>query len=232
MVESQDAAVAESIELDDGPIEVWPEGQAIKPWIERAILVTRFTDTARYHAELVAKVLALETDPEFAKRWAEGAGGAKVYDLPRWGSAAADLIHARALTLFRKGTGQKRAAVDISWATLYRNGDFCMPHSHLRALAGIVYFLDFGDEKPENQKSGRFLFADPRLKVCCGQEPGRMTSPSAPKLRPGTMILFPGEVIHMVNPYFGKRPRITLSWNINAAPIPGETLPKVGTRPL
>lgn len=201
-------------------------------WRERSVLVVRFADIARYHRALVAAVLSREADPAFAKHWAAGAGGAKIYHLERWGCPVADLIHARALTLFRKATGCAEPAVDISWASLYRHGEFCMPHSHLRALASIVYFVDYGDEDPENPGSGRFLFADPRLEICCQQEPGRMTSPSAPKLRPGTMILFPGQLVHLANPYFGVRPRITMSWNINKEPLPGETLPESGDLPL
>ena len=222
----------DQIELTDGPIDVWPEGQTVRPWREPSVLIARFDDYPRYHGELLAEALGRATDPVFAKRWAAGAGGTKIYHLERWGSPAADLIHARALTLFRRATGCAAPALDISWASLYRNGDYCMPHSHLRALASIVYFVDYGDEDPESPESGRFLFADPRMEVCCQQEPGRMTSPSAPRLNPGTMILFPGQIVHLANPYFGDRPRLTMSWNINKEPIPGATLPGAGDLPL
>jgi hypothetical protein len=33
--------------------------------------------------------------------------------------------------------------------------------------------------------------------------------------------MFPGAVVHAVNPYRGARPRITLAWNINEAVIEG-----------
>jgi hypothetical protein len=42
-----------------------------------------------------------------------------------------------------------------------------------------------------------------------------------PGLRAGTMIIFPGQAVHCVNPYAGTRPRITLSWNINTMAVPG-----------
>jgi len=41
----------------------------------------------------------------------------------------------------------------------------------------------------------------------------------------GDMILFPGAIVHAVNPYDGKRPRLTLSWNINKQAVPGPPLP-------
>ena len=222
----------DKLSLEDGDIDVWPEAQEIKPWVERSVRIARFADIDRYHPALIDRVLANESDPRFTKRWTEGVGGAKVYHPDRWDCPAAQLIHARALTLFRKVVESQTAAADIGWATIYRQGDFCMPHSHLRTLASIVYFLDMGDEVPEHPASGRFLFADPRLKVCCQQEAGRMTSPSAPKLKAGTMILFPGALVHCVNPYFGRRPRITMSWNLNKAAIAGETLPGFGDLPL
>jgi hypothetical protein len=35
------------------------------------------------------------------------------------------------------------------------------------------------------------------------------------------MIVFPSTVVHFATPYRGgTRPRITLSWNINKAPLP------------
>jgi predicted 2-oxoglutarate/Fe(II)-dependent dioxygenase YbiX len=41
----------------------------------------------------------------------------------------------------------------------------------------------------------------------------------------GTMIIFPSQLVHAVNPYTGKRPHITLSWNINKNALPGSPLP-------
>jgi hypothetical protein len=38
------------------------------------------------------------------------------------------------------------------------------------------------------------------------------------------MIIFPGQLVHCVNPYGGATPRITLSWNINREALPGSML--------
>ena len=43
-----------------------------------------------------------------------------------------------------------------------------------------------------------------------------------PDLYPGSLLIFPAELIHAVNPYGGERPRITLSWNINLTRLPGD----------
>ncbi len=48
-----------------------------------------------------------------------------------------------------------------------------------------------------------------------------MTTPCAPKVRNGTMIVFPGTLVHFVDTYTEPGTRLTLSWNINQTAIPG-----------
>jgi hypothetical protein len=43
---------------------------------------------------------------------------------------------------------------------------------------------------------------------------------ATPAMEPGTMILFPAVFLHHVRPYSGKRPRITIAFNISAGPPP------------
>ena len=52
-----------------------------------------------------------------------------------------------------------------------------------------------------------------------------MTTPCAPLHREGTLIMFPGQLVHTVTPYHGETPRITLSWNINKTAIAGSPIP-------
>lgn len=52
-----------------------------------------------------------------------------------------------------------------------------------------------------------------------------MTTPFFPGIAAGTMLIFPSQLVHTVNPYTGARPRITLSWNINKHILPGSPLP-------
>ena len=37
----------------------------------------------------------------------------------------------------------------------------------------------------------------------------------------GSLVMFPDEVLHSVNPYHGVRPRITLAWNVNEPAMEG-----------
>ena len=204
-------------------IPVWPEGQAVRPTPIELTAQVDFGDHERYAAALTAAVLERERDPRFVDWIFKGGCGRKVRDLHRWDTPEAVLVHKRALTLCARLMGGRSVHVDSSWASVYRDGDYCMPHSHLRSVASVLYMLDPGDPCADDEMAGRFSFCDPRLAPCCPVEPGRMTHAFMPDLRAGSMLLFSSDYLHAVNPYRGTRPRITLSWNIALAPIPGES---------
>ena len=192
----------------------------VESWGDPSILVTEFPDIEDFHGQLIETILRLEQDPNLTRHFDGHVGESKVYHVERWNCAAARLIDARARALFTSALKKDDAVVDLSWASIYRAGNYCLPHSHFRSAASLVYFLDLGDEGA----GGRFLFTDPRLKICCKHEPGRMTSPVGPQVRPGVLMMFPAQCVHMVTPYHGTRPRITMSWNIDDKILPGNPL--------
>lgn len=200
----------------------WPKEQKLIRLDEPAILLTHFADWKTYHTSLIDALLEMEQDSPFCDKRFPGGCGVKIRDIPLWGIDAAALLHERALSLFRKVTGSPTAVADESWASIYHTGDYCMPHSHVRATASVVYLLDPGDDCPDDPLSGKLVFCDPRMKACCQAEDGRMTNMLIPAMRPGSMIIFPGGAVHAVGAYRGARPRITLSWNINAAAVAGK----------
>ena len=95
----------------------------------------------------------------------------------------------------------------------------------MRSTASIVYSLSPGDEDPDDPLSGQLCLVDPRLDACCQEVKGHMTSPFMPKMAAGTMIIFPSQLVHCVNPYHGRALRITIAWNINEAVVPGSPFP-------
>ncbi len=205
---------------------IWPDGQKLKRWRDPTVVVTQYTDQADYHPALIERILALRTDPRYTKDYDQilGIGSFKIFDVPEWSSPEATLIHNRALAMFKKVIQTEQVHVDMSWSTIYGPGDFFLPHSHPRTLASIVYMLEPGN--PSDASSGMFLFADPRMAICCQEQVGYMSSPSAPLLKAGTMIMFPGQAVHCVTPYTGDQPRITMSWNLNRTAVEGEALRK------
>jgi len=206
-------------------IPVWPEGQKITRLKKSLVLMTRFTDVPHYHSELNRKILALEQAGRFKADYAPGGCGIKIYHLDRWQSDEAKLIHQRALAFFSEVFNCPEPVADVSMANIFRNGEYCMPHSHIRTRASLVYSLACGDPDPAHARSGCLCFADPRMTECCQDEPERMTTPLVPDMQPGTLLMFPSEVMHFVTPYTGKSPRITLAWNVDSRSIPGEAIP-------
>lgn len=214
---------ADTIVIAGKAIEVWPGHQKLLRSGDESfpLLRTRFDDVADYHPGLIARVLQMAEEPHLARQYSRSLGGTKLYHLGRWNCAEADLINARAIAFFKRAMGCSDAVVDISWANIYRCGDYTMPHSHIRSTASLVYFLDEGDPDPKDSNSGRFCVVDPRFGPCCKIEPNYMTNPFTPNTSAGSMLLFPGALIHCVNPYTGNRPRVSLSWNINTKALPG-----------
>lgn len=204
-------------------LRVWPEGQIIAKLDEKVIGLTDFLDHAQYHKALAAIILELDrTNSPFKDPLVRGACGTKIRDIDQWNCPAAMFLHRRAIALFRHMLNTEDAVVDASWASIYRKGDHCLPHSHVRAQASLVYMLDEGDSTKNDPLSGKFLICDPRLDACCNRQKGCLTNLMIPAMNPGSMIIFPGSVVHCVSPYSGTRPRITLSWNINTRKLAGE----------
>lgn len=193
----------------------WPEGQrVVAPDAERSYLVTHFDDHAAYAPELVLLLTDMAGRSPWREQYGRHLGGTKLYHPESWHSRWGGFLNERALAFYRRVSGREDGYVQLAWANLYRAGDWIVPHSHTEADISLVYLLDAGDEVGENSTSGRFCVADPRLPLCCRVEPTRLTNSIAPKLRPGSLVLFAAETVHYVHPYEGQRPRLTISWNI------------------
>jgi hypothetical protein len=219
-----DEAAADTVRIGSAEIPVWPAGQRVQSAIHPEILITFFADAEAIRGGLVARIHALERDRRFASAPVAAFGGTKVYHLDRWDCPEAELLDARALAFSQQLLKSDMAVIDLSWANIYRSGDYSLPHSHERTAASIVYSVDPGDDDGADQYGGRLMFVDPRVDACCGIRRGSVTTPQLPLMAPGTMILFPSPFVHCVNPYRGRRPRITLAWNIDRDMIPGSPL--------
>ena len=221
--------MTESVRVGEAEFPVWPAGQTLAAADSgRTLLMTRFADHASYQARLIDTILARTRAVEAKRAQARIIGGAKAFGVDGWDCPAAQLVNERAKALFRRVAKTDAAVVDLSWANVYRAGDYAIPHSHVRAVASLVYYVDLGDSDPRDPMAGRFGFVDPRHPICCNLEPGHLTSPFFPELAAGMMIIFPGRTVHTVNPYFGERPRITVAWNINPTALPGDAAAAIG----
>lgn len=222
--------VPDAMRVGDATIAVWPAEQPMRIVHGNRIVVTRFPDAASYHPALLAAIHAAAGDPRFrdaATRTLQWGCGFKVRNPPGWNAPAAALVHARALAFAHRMLRLGPVYCDESWGNLYRNGEYCPPHAHVRSDVSVVYMVDPGDVATDDGFSGKLMFLDPRVEWCCAREPGRPTRPFIPDMVEGTMVAFAGELLHSVNPYTGQRPRVTLSWNFTSARLPDEGRPQV-----
>ena len=231
-IAGEQAALPAAINIGGVDLPAWPPGQAIEALSAPLMATTTFADVGALHPTLTDVVLATERDPRWrsvlvlqppgsAAAVFRGGCGTKVRKISAWNEPAAALIHARALMLAHLTLSRRPVYADDSWASVYRAGDYCMPHSHLRSNVSIVYMLDPGDADPDDPMAGKLCFADPRIKACCPDERNRVTRHMIPTMVPGTMLIFASDYLHSVNPYRGRRPRITLSWNITLDRLAG-----------
>lgn len=217
------AAVPASTAAEPIRVPVWPSGQSSQRLEGAQIAVTWFSDHGEYHPQLTQAALAAAQDPRFhdPRHLVIPSGcGRKVRNVADWNVPAANLIHARAMMFAQQSLSQQVFA-DDAWASIYGTGDYCMPHSHVRADVSIVYMLEPGDPDPGDAFAGRLYFVDPRIGWTCPVEPGRVVRPFVPEMPPGTMVLFAGGYLHGVHAYRGANPRITMSWNITREKRPG-----------
>lgn len=223
-----------TVRVGDRDIPIWRDGQPVEI-IDKYIHATVFEDWADYHEPLIARAKELE-----AIKWGDSRpdsrtlGGKKVHHLDQWDCPAATLLNERAKQFFRLMLGEARANIDLSWANLYYKWDYVVPHSHRMSVASLVYFLDLGDPDPDDELSGRLAFADPRIDICCSEEPGYVTTRPYIGAVPGKMLIWPSHLVHFVTPYAGDRPRITLAWNISrhaGEMRPDEPYPNVAPTP-
>lgn len=205
-------------------VDVWPSNQHVAQMVdtEPDIKCTKFDGPPSFNENLTKTILKLENKSRFVVKLMRGGCGTKIDDIHRWKKPEADLIHARAIALFINAFGFDQAVVDQCWANIYRKGDYCMPHSHIRSRIAVVYVVDPGDSDPDFPMDGRFYIADPRIKSSCNFQEHCLTQYIMPNMSTGSMYCFPGPMVHGVNPYNGERPRITLSWNINRLKVPGK----------
>jgi uncharacterized protein (TIGR02466 family) len=129
--------------------------------------------------------------------------------------------HATAQLLARLGTEKARSAqfswkIAI-WANVNRAGDYNKVHLHPGATWSGVYYVDAGDSGAEG---GRLSLMDPspaaQMTFLTGLlRPTLEVTPVA-----GLMVLFPSYLPHMVHPYRGERPRISIAFNAHKDPYP------------
>lgn len=101
------------------------------------------------------------------------------------------------------------------WANVLRFGQYNTMHCHPNAVWSGVYYVTGNPKITEHPFSGKLELVDPRPGAALEYREesslyGRfLVSPVA-----GQVILFPSWLNHIVHPYFGDSPRISVAFNV------------------
>lgn len=100
--------------------------------------------------------------------------------------------------------------IDESWIQFYVNGDYKVLHNHLRygfdpkfqnIWAG-GYYIDDGSPDPYQPYTGRFSFRVRDYNYYIKPEPG-------------LLMIWPGDILHEVHPFYGGGERVVINFNLS-----------------
>ena len=103
-----------------------------------------------------------------------------------------------------------KETIDESWIQFYINGDYKVLHNHLRygfdpkfqhIWAG-GYYIDDGTPDPYQPYAGKFSF---RVR-----DYNYYIKPQA-----GMIMLWPGDILHEVHPFYGEKERVCINFNLS-----------------
>jgi uncharacterized protein (TIGR02466 family) len=106
------------------------------------------------------------------------------------------------------------------WANVNRRGNYNRIHVQPGATWTGAYIVDTGHEEKHETLSGVIGLINPNLSQAMSFY--RNAVPTRYIVRPeaGLMMIWPSYVAQMVHPHTGKRPRISISFNVKKDPYP------------
>ena len=136
-------------------------------------------------------------------------------EIGRVGELAVEAV--KVMTNYTAQTEAFQGAVELElWANVSGPGDSNKPHSHPGSMWSGIYYVDPGTSPKPHPLSGVIEFMDPRPAVASLSVPGRPFDGAIQiKPEPGMLLLFPGWLVHFVNPYRGEGFRISMAFNAN-----------------
>jgi uncharacterized protein (TIGR02466 family) len=197
------------------------------------VLRHRWDDAAALNGSLRAAILAQEARSAGTAKSNAG-GWQSSQDFLRWTGEAGRTLTARMAEAVNHATGRLIAALGTDaartaqfswkiavWANVNRRGAYNKVHLHPGATWSGVYYVDAGDPPPpERRESGRLSLLDPTTAAQMTFLTGLLRPSLEVAPEDGLMILFPSYLPHMVHPYHGERPRISIAFNAHKDPYP------------
>lgn len=152
-------------------------------------------------------------------------------DLQTWGTAPVDRFLRMANQAVTKVT---RACIGVdvpfdltckwtlvAWANVNRFSHYNGLHNHAGGFWSGVYYVSAGFPRSNSPYEGSITFRNPSLAPLASSNlniPSIISDIFRPKhtVQPidGLMLVFPSWLEHYVHPYFGRRSRISISWDV------------------
>ena len=147
-----------------------------------------------------------------------------------WCGSAGNVLVTRMLAMANEATRQVLASYGHqipafrwsleAWVNVNRTGDFNRTHIHGGSTWSGTYYVDAGDPASDSKHGTALYLIDPTQAGGGNFLPNLV--PTSVYIRPeaGKMVLFPSYVPHMVFAHRGKRPRISVAFNLRKEPFP------------
>lgn len=169
-------------------------------------------------------------DPNNAWDWNVHTSYDQEYNLPNkidWESLL--LLYKPYITNFLTNFFGKEIEYSVSgtpWYTLYAKGQNANTHEHLPDNFAIVHYLKFNPEvhwpismvNPNGAATKYLLNLNPALKDKLNFENEKQSyfhPRFTPKVQEGDLLIFPGQLEHLVEKSYSEETRITIAFNIN-----------------
>jgi len=192
----------------------------LRPLFATPAIFHELKDAAELNPLLQATILQQRQRDQGVKLSNRG-GWQSRHDFPNWSGEPGARLLKTAVDLASEHTTTTgplgpRWIVD-SWANVSASGAFNMPHVHGGTFWSCVYYVSAGEGE-----GGALILHDPRMPGLRMHAPhyrykhleSEITAEIRPK--PGLMVLFPGWLLHHVEPWHGAGTRISVAMNIRA----------------
>jgi uncharacterized protein (TIGR02466 family) len=194
------------------------------------LLVHRWDASEALNAELEAAIARQRQASEGVRRSNVGGWHSELGLLEWAGEPGRALVarmvamanHATRLLMQEHQVSAPRFGWKVSaWANLNLAGDWNKMHFHSGSTWSGTYYVSGGDPAPADRPgAGNLAFLDPLLAAQMSFFSGILPQFHEVMPRPGLMVLFPSYLQHIVQPYVGQRPRISIAFNLSKDPYP------------
>ena len=191
---------------------VWPDSDELNQDLRRRILARERDAAARSVTK--SNVGGWQSDSG-GLEWCGEAGkvlGARMIAMANEATRQLLILHGGQLSGFRW--------IVEAWANVNRAGDFNQPHIHGGSTWSGTYYVDPGEPPADSEYGTALCLIDPAQAGVGHFFPDLV--PQRLFIRPeaGKMVLFPSYLLHMVFAHRGKRPRISVAFNLRKEPFP------------